>query len=260
MGNAKVEVVEDSVVVDTYHTNKEGYFSFELDFEKTFIIRFTSSGYSAKEILLNTDLPEGKDPLQHQLLYMKLELIKNFGSETDRGILGVVKFSRITKEFAYESKYDANAFLNVQITGIDYYMSSREQKLFKEGELSLLDLDIKEREIQLAKEDFYEYIVEERNEFLGDKSDSLEFKELPVEDSKYAFDTTINHYSRHRMEVVEIIINNKEILRVYHKVKHYWGAVFYFKNYVPVSRTLFQLETHYKKKKEHFFSDTDSSG
>ena len=246
--NAIIEIIKDSVIVDDYRSNHEGRFSFELDFNRTFLVNFKNTGYSSKKIKINTYLPEGKDPLTHQLISMELELIKKYGASNDRGILGEVKFSRVTKEFSYESRYDANAFLNIQVTGIDYYLSSRGRDILDEEEIELLDFDFIEEDRELRKADFYDYVINERNKFLGEKKDSIEFENLPIEDNKIALDTIINQYTRHRMQVDEIVINNEKILRVYHRVRHYWGAVFYFKNYRPISGTLFYLETLFDKK------------
>lgn len=243
--NAIIEVSRDSIKLSEQHSDEDGKFFFKLDFGGEFILSFRYPGYSPKKVLINTHLPEEKDPEQHQLISLRLELIQQYGNSYDRGILGEVKFSRVTKEFAYESKYDANAFLNIQISGIDYYLSQREEELLKEGELKLLefDLELLEEDKEDRKEDYYDYILSEREKFLGEKIDSFEFEELPVKEKKMVFDTTINSYSRYRMHVTEIIINTDKILRVYHQVKHSWGPVFYFKNYVPISKTQFHLET-----------------
>jgi hypothetical protein len=243
LSHATIEIEKDSVVVGNYISNNQGKFSFNLEFDNLYVLNFKSDGYSTKKVEVNTFLPEAKDPLQHQLVSLQLELLRQYSGQIESKILGEIKFSRITKEFAYESKYDVNTFLNVQVTGIDYYLSKREKELIKEGEVELLELDIQEEDVQKRKESFYEYIISEREEFLEEKADSINFKEIPVKDKKFALDTTINKYTHHRMKVVEVIINNEDILRVYHKVNHYWGAIFYFKNYRPISRPLFYLET-----------------
>jgi hypothetical protein len=253
--DARVEIIWDSTLVDTYYSNKDGNFSFDLSFEREYIISFQSEGYSEKKVSINTSLPEAKNPMQHQLVSMKLELIKQTGYQQDVGVLGEIKFSRVTKEFAYESKYDKNSFLNIEVTGIDYYLSSDEQKLLADGELELLDMniDIQEKEFETRKETFYDYIIKEREKFLGAKADSIEFDEIEQISGKAeteVFDTIINEYARHRMQVTEIIITNRQIIRVYHRVKHYWGATFYFKNYRSISGTLFYLETHINKQRE----------
>ncbi len=92
---------------------------------------------------------------------------------------------------------------------------------------------------------FYRTIVQKRNEFLGDDPQHVDLhKDLPglgELDHKLPFDTAISHYERQGIDVTEVIINDTEELDVYHRVKHQWGAVFYFKNYRPVTRTIYEM-------------------
>lgn len=92
---------------------------------------------------------------------------------------------------------------------------------------------------------FYRKIVQKRNEFLGDDPQDVDLhKDLPPLDEldrSLPFDTAVSHYARQGMDVTEVIINDQKQLNVYHRVKHPWGAVFYFKNYRPVTKTIFNL-------------------
>jgi hypothetical protein len=92
---------------------------------------------------------------------------------------------------------------------------------------------------------FYRTIVQKRNEFLGEDPENIDLhKDLPglgELENRLPFDTAISHYERQGIDVTEVIINDTKELDVYHRVKHQWGAVFYFKNYRPVTRTIFEM-------------------
>ncbi len=248
--DAEILIEHDSVIISEHSSNKGGRFFFELDFEREYLVTFTSDGYSPKKILIDTDLPEGKDPELFQMVSMKLELIKQYGQTIDSDVLGIIKFSRVTKEFAYESRYDANPFLNVQVVGIDYYMSEDKRDLLSEEEIEMLNMNfnIKEDQIASTKEDYYSGIEINRELFLGEKIDSFHFEEIPVNEGKFINDTVINRYSQRGIEITEVIINADDILKVFHRAKHNWGPVYYFRNYRPITRAHFYIQTLLDKK------------
>jgi hypothetical protein len=251
--DAEILIERDSIMVSKHESDKKGRFSFELDFENKYIVTFSSDGYAPKKILVDTDLPEGKDPELFQLVSMKLELIKQYGQSPESDILGEVKFSRVTKEFAYISKYDNNPFLNVQVVGLDYYLSEDKQNILSEEEIALLNLnlDIKEREIEISKQDYYTDIELTRKKFLGSHIDSFTFDEIPLEDGKLVEDTVINRYSQRGIEITEVIINVGDIMKVFHRAKHSWGPVYYFRSFRPITKAHFYIETLLDKKQIH---------
>jgi hypothetical protein len=249
---SKIKIETDTASFATYKSDDEGDFYFELDFGEKYWVSFTKEGYSTKQIIINTRLPERKPSDIQQLLTLKMELIEKLSNSAEKTEpLGVVSFSRITKEFSYESKYDDNKFTNIEVAGTDYYLAERRNlgiprkkvKDIKE-KIQYNDVDISER-----KESFFDRILDKRSSLLADdnsydkrnnKKKKL-VKEMPL-------DTAISYYSSFNMDITEIVLNNDKILRVYHRVKHDWGGVFYFKNYRAISKTLFYLETELKKK------------
>ncbi|MGM0497434.1 MAG: hypothetical protein ACQESJ_05910 [Bacteroidota bacterium] len=249
---AFIKIKNDTSTVETYKTNRKGAFYFDLSYGSKYLISFSRSGYSGKDIIVDTKLPEKIPSDINQLITMKLELIEKSGESAQQTEpLGKVSYDRVTKEFSYESKYDKNSFTNIEVAGVDYYLSQRKKlgiPVDEEQENSEAFAFDKISNKQ-QKLEFFEKIKEKRNKLMADSSSFYKeenkeqnlVKEMPL-------DTAISSYSSFNMDIVEVILNNKKILRVYHRVKHDWGGVFYFKNYRAISKTLFYLETELKKK------------
>jgi len=139
---------------------------------------------------------------------------------------------------------------NFEVSGTDLYYSdlvedrgSAEKGVEQEPQQA----DYPERKIQQ-----YEQIASKREALLDEETDTMILDaDLPPPQTipeELRFDTTISRYSRRGMDVTEVIINNDRILRVYHLVTHYWGGIFYFKNYRSISRIQFNLETQLDRK------------
>lgn len=242
-----VEIERDSSIVASYRTDTAGKFNFLLDYGNYYLITFTKRGFTEKKIIVDTDLPEKKHPDLFQLVNLRLRLIESLGeSILDAKPLGKVAFNRTTKEFDYTSMFEKNQLTNVEMSGVDYYISKREQEISPgENPKELAQkAQLVASQQEKKKELFFQEIKKKRRDFLSDAKDTIPkdsialsaLKEIPL-------DTSVSYYSHHNMNITEVILNNEKILRVYHRVKHNWGGVFYFKNYRAISRTLFFLET-----------------
>lgn len=254
----KLPGVNVNVETDTlyiFQSDDDGRFALYLDYHNYYVLSFTKRGYGTKKVGVNTRLPEEQNKKKHHLITMDLELIKQ-ANENPSDVLGEVKYNRVTKEFTYESKYDKDPLLNIRIAGTDYYDNIIEEA--KDGQdKKLLVADAgsetnKQNDIIQRKKKTYNRIEKKRNELLDNKKRDYNFEKLEIADrgeQELLTDTVINTYSHHRMDVVEIIISSDKFVRVYHRVKHYWGAVFYFRNYRSITQTLFNLETHFNQKK-----------
>ena len=249
---ATIKIENDSSIIETFKTNQNGAFFFDLEYGFKYIVSFSKEGYSSKRLIVNTKLPEKIPSDINQLITMKLELIEKLRETTQNsGPLGVISFNRVTKEFSYESKYSRNSFTNIEVAGVDYYLTKRRELGLsadkgkkKQEEFALNNIFHKQQKL-----DFFEKIKRKRKKLLTDKGydyNSENKKQDLVEEMP--LDTAISTYTAFNMDIVEVILNNKKILRVYHRVEHDWGGVFYFKNYRAISKTLFFLETELNKK------------
>ncbi|MFO8236146.1 MAG: carboxypeptidase-like regulatory domain-containing protein [Bacteroidales bacterium] len=250
---SEVDILVNSDTIHKFSSDANGRFSFHLDFNGYYLVSFKKKGYGSKRVAINTNLPEVQKSRKQQLISMNLELIDK-ASENTSDTLGEIKYSLVTKEFTYESKYDKNAFLNIQVFGRDYY----DYPLADEGDEDSgnnlradTETDFYDKDILKRKQNAYKSIVDKRKKFLGSKVEEYKFEELELVDNKNQVlqpDTIINQYSHHRMDVLEILISSKKFVRVYHRVKHDWGAVFFFRNYRSITKTLFNLETQFDQK------------
>ena len=66
-----ITIETDSSKTATYKSNKDGEFYFELDFGDKYWVSISKNGYSTKQIIINTKLPEEKPPELQQLLTLK---------------------------------------------------------------------------------------------------------------------------------------------------------------------------------------------
>jgi len=240
-------------IIETFKTNRKGAFYCDVSYDFKYLIRFSKEGYSSKSLILNTKLPEKIPSDINQLVTMKLEMIEKLGGKTQNSEpLGEISFNRVTKEFSYESKYSKNSFTNIEVAGVDYYLSKR-----RELGLTAIEEKKNQEEIPLSKTsykqqklNFFAKIKKKRKKLLADNSYDYHnentkrnfVKEMPP-------DTSISTYTTFNMDIVEVILNNKKLLRIYHRVEHDWGEIFYFKNYRAISKTLFYLETELSKKR-----------
>jgi len=240
-------------IIETFKTNRKGAFYCDVSYDFKYLIRFSKEGYSSKSLILNTKLPEKIPSDINQLVTMKLEMIEKLGGKTQNSEpLGEISFNRVTKEFSYESKYSKNSFTNIEVAGVDYYLSKR-----RELGLTAIEEKKNQEEIPLSKTsykqqklNFFAKIKKKRKKLLADNSYDYHnentkrnfVKEMPP-------DTSIFTYTTFNMDIVEVILNNKKLLRIYHRVEHDWGEIFYFKNYRAISKTLFYLETELSKKR-----------
>lgn len=253
MFNARINIDEDSINVGSYKSNSNGKFYFNLQYQHNYTITFSKQGFMSKKIQINTDVPDFIDPGDYQVVAIKLELMKATGDMPDvASVLGIIKFNMATKEFSYHSKYNRNTLTNIQMAGLDSFDADKYRDLIPEEVMEdTVDIDIPaisyEDELDQRKNEYYENIINKRNQMVS-KDTLMNEKELSLleADKEIPFDTTINNYEHHHMKVTEIIINNDKILRIYHRVKHDWGAVFYFKNYRSISKTFFMIETNLK--------------
>ncbi len=248
-----IKIETDTSRGATYKSNNEGSFYFELDFGGKYWVSFTKAGFSTKQIIINTKLPEDKPSDLQQLLTLELELIEKLTDADEKNEpLGVVSFSRVTKEFSYESKFEDNKFTNIEVAGTDYYLAERQNHGMPKKKVKEIKEKIQYDEIEISerKENFFDKILEKRSTLLAD--DNSYEKKNPEKEKlvkEMPLDTAISYYSSFNMDITEIVLNNKKILRVYHRVEHDWGKVFYFKNYRAISKTLFYLETELNKKR-----------
>lgn len=251
--NAMISIDEDTIHFGSHQSNNNGKFYFNLQYQHNYTITFSKPGFMSKKIQINTDVPDFIDPGGNQVVAIKLELMKATGDMPDvPSVLGIVKFNMATKEFSYQSKYNRNTFTNIQMAGLDSFEADEYRNLIpEEVKEETVDIDIPaisyEDDMDQRKNEYYEDIVNKRNQMV-DKDTLMNKEELSLlkADKEIPFDTTINKYEHHHMKVTEIIINNDKILRIYHRVKHDWGAVFYFKNYRSISKAFFTIETNLK--------------
>lgn len=259
----EITVMKDSVPVASYKVNEKGIFRFRLGYDTVYTVRFARKGFLTKLLIVDTRIPADDDPILRQLVSLKLELLEDrTGMDREAQPLGKVLYSRITQEFTYETRYQGNRMTNFEVSGTDlYYGDLLENRGNREEEDEMITdhNELGERKILQ-----YQEIARKRQAFLGEKTDSLELdNDLPPPQTipdALRFDTTVSRYSRHGMDVNEVIINNKHILRVYHLVKHDWGGIFYFKNYRSISKVQFNLETLLNRREPGKTAMTSHSG
>src|SRR6056297_1374456 len=125
---ATIKIKNDSSLIEVYKTNRKGAFYFDVSYGFKYLISFSKEGYSSKSLIVNTKLPEKIPSDINQLITMKLELIEKLGETIQKSKpLGEISFNRVTKEFSYESKYSKNSFTNIEVAGVDYYLSKRRE-------------------------------------------------------------------------------------------------------------------------------------
>jgi hypothetical protein len=251
--NALVQVTKDSTKISRYYSGESGNFSFLLDYGQNYQIDFKKKGYFTKIIQVDTRLPEEQDAGKYQLVTIDLELIENVNNQSyQKKSLGKVYYDRTTKEFNYESKYSDDITTNIRMAGTDYYPGYRNKKEEEEklGQMREMDLAMSEADRKRKKLEFIRKINRKKGSLLKQDPEKLEEAMISPDynDGNVTIpDTSVVEYSHHGMDVTEIVITAGEIYRVYHKVVHNWGAVFYFKNYMAISGDLFRLETGFDR-------------
>lgn len=247
LSNAHIQITRDSTETDVSKTNPSGEFVFFLDYENQYVVDFSKEGYFTKTIRVDTRLPEKQDPNKKQLVSLDLELIVNVSSnDKTTPTLGEIFYDRTTKEFSYRSKYEENVVTNIKMTGFDYYNGPSEETIEETTDNAAKPKKSSLNELEARKVEFYNKIKNRRASMLKDNQQlgqQPEYTPDDIHDPGVMKDTTLYRYSHHGMHVTEVIITTKKILKVYHKVRHYWGGVFYFRNYRPITKSLFQLET-----------------
>lgn len=272
MPGVTITVRDTSSTVAVYKTNPQGKFDFQLGYEDQFTMKFSRKNHMPKTVSVDTRIPRDLDPVLQQLVLIRLELLENLsGYNTSDDPLGRIYFSRITEEFTYETRYSGNLTTNFEVSGTDFRLShftTEEDATIEEDENEDIKIRVEENETQTGEEPaiikpepdpewklrFYRTIVHKRNQFLGEDPDSVNLhKDLPSLRNlgkRLSFDTAISHYARQGMKVTEVIINQKKHLKVYHRVRHHWGAVFYFRNYRSVSKLIYEQGTTLADKHE----------
>ncbi|GEM_PF-1923083 len=273
LSDVNITVKRDSVVDKIYHSREDGQFNFKLPYDSLYTVIFSRRHFMSKSLLVNTSFPDYIKASRQQLVRIQLELIENLGqTEQSSKPLGRIVFSRTTGEFEYQSHYQRNMTTSFEVAGTDFRFAdllNEKEEPEKAGtdqeELQKQNQKVPNGEVQSVspqKRRYYHKILERRDQFLGKNPDRVDLhKKLPASGEaikKLDFDTAVSHYSRKGMDVTEVIVNKGDILRVYHRVKHYWGAVFYFRNYRPITKTLYKLETSLSKD-QSFSSQTDST-
>ena len=265
MPGVTITVHDTSPILAVYKTNPQGKFDFQLGYEDQYTVNFSRRGHMSKTVAVDTRIPVDLDPVLQQLVLIRLELLENPSGYSDsEEPLGRIYFSRITEEFTYETRYSSNLTTNFEVSGTDIRIShfiAEEDVTIEEDENEEIKIRVEKNESQTGGEPriiepepdpdwklrFYRTIVHRRNQFLGENPDSVNLhKALPPLDNlgkRLAFDTAVSHYARQGMRVTEVIINKKDHLNVYHRVRHHWGAVFYFRNYRPVSKSMYEQGT-----------------
>jgi hypothetical protein len=112
----------------------------------------------------------------------------------------------------------------------------KKKSLTAEEQKELLD-----KQKEQAKKDFLEEISTKNRNLLNKPAEKSQKISIPDETKK------VDTYKKNGMEITRVIINKEDIIRVYHKVSHYWGGVFYYKNYRNISKEQFRIETDIDK-------------
>lgn len=265
MPGVTIAVRDTSSPVAVYKTNPQGKFDFQLGYEDQFTVKFSNKNHMPKIVSMDTRIPRDLDPVLQQLVLIRLELLENLsGYNTPDESMGRIYFSRITEEFTYETRYSGNLTTNFEVSGTDLRLShfiTEEDATIEEDGNEEIKIRVEANETQTGAEPavikpepdpewklrFYRTIVHKRKQFLGEDPDSVDLhKDLPSLRNlgkRLSFDTAISHYARQGIRVKEVIINQKKRLKVYHQVRHHWGAVFYFRNYRPVSKSIYEQGT-----------------
>ena len=116
----------------------------------------------------------------------------------------------------------------------------REQEVQEKKLTEKEQKELVEKQKEKAKQQFIEEINSNTKKLLDKPGEKIE--DIPVSDKE----KVVDEYERYGMEITRVIINKGEVVRVYHKVKHYWGGVFYYKNYRIISEHQFEIETGVK--------------
>ena len=197
LGGAKIMVVRDSSLVETYMSSKKGRFDFELEYNHRYVFTFNKAGFSSKQIIVNTILPEVISTDVYQLISLNLALVEKgpYSASKENQPLGTIYFDRITKEFNYNSKYSRNPITNIEVSGVDYYLAERKKKGFPKPEEVIRKFHVSEKDIAQRKIRYFEEILQKRSRLLNlKKSDKMNKFDETDFINKIPADTSICHY------------------------------------------------------------------
>lgn len=100
--------------------------------------------------------------------------------------------------------------------------------------------EIIDNQIKNTKKDYLKQIFENTDKLLNEdlSGDNYQSK---IDDM--SFYRMVDEYEGRGMHIKRIIIQRSKRINVYHKVKHNWGGVFYFKDYRSIGKHQFILES-----------------
>ena len=116
----------------------------------------------------------------------------------------------------------------------------------KEQKLKRRDLSEKEKkelidnQINNTKKNYLKEIFENTDKLLKEGINDPNTNQSEVETDFYR---KVDEYDGPGMHIKRIIIQQDEKINVYHKVKHNWGGVFYFKDYRSIGKHQFEIES-----------------
>ena len=96
--------------------------------------------------------------------------------------------------------------------------------------------------IQNTKKEYLRQIFQ-KDENLGSNEGESNTGSYREEAQNLDFYRKVDEYEKYGMNIKRIILKEEDKLNVYHKVKHNWGGVFYFKDYRNIGKHQFILET-----------------
>jgi len=252
--NIAILVKQDSSVMAAYETNEQGRFGFKLDYDTLYSVEFSHKGYMSKSLIVDTRIPREDDTNFNQLVSMKLELLENrTGVDVTPRSLGKIFYSRITGEFTYQTRYRGNVMTDFQVSGTDInYASLLPGNEIEEEEEEPPPDSTRQMMAYTETPEDYDEVAARDEDLPHDSTGNIELDQAPpspsAKQNPLGFDTTISRYSSHGMDVTEVVLSKGSIRRVYHRVQHDWGGLFYFKHYRCISKVQFYLETRLDRK------------
>jgi DNA polymerase III alpha subunit (gram-positive type) len=99
-----------------------------------------------------------------------------------------------------------------------------------------------ENNIRNAKKEYLREIFQ-KDDNLGSKEGETDAGSYREKAQNLDFYRKVDRYEKYGMQIKRIILKEEDKLNVYHKVKHNWGGVFFFKDYRNIGKHQFILET-----------------
>ncbi|MBN2164931.1 MAG: hypothetical protein JW717_01505 [Marinilabiliaceae bacterium] len=225
----------------TVNVENNGRFILFLHWNKPYQIHFLKLGYVTKIIEFSTTIPDNVDRNKIEPYDLKVRLFEFF-DEVDTVFLknpvAKIRFDDSIGDFEYDMDYSLE--IKYKIDQMMQKTASAKKELLG---LNLRSVEKKDNYLlnkgsgknNVNKKGLFGNKVEEKGLIVDEDGEEVDNNLLPPLKSSYPQGRTVEEYDLASKTITRVIIVRGKVRNVYLKVKHNWGAVFYFKDEWPLT-------------------------